>query len=162
MDEIVKRLHEKRSIEKAKQIMEYAGYNVTKKVNESEEDDEYEEMLNKMKSNSTYKKIDKLCNKYGYQLYNAIARTRSDGKKNIDITLNAPRGTYHADIYYTKPTFEGTDYKFEIQTTAYGALSAEEYEKFLKGCQDSYNLITELGKLDMTTLYDSSEDKKED
>lgn len=144
----------------------YDDFNESKELDESGEDDKaYQDYMNKMKSNPTFKKIESLCSKYGYRLYGGTATTRKNGNKYIDIRIQQAdwnNKEYHADIYYSSPSFLGDDSRFEIQTAAYGALTVEEYAKFLKGCQDSYDLVTELNKIDLSTLYDPSEDYVEE
>ena len=130
------------------------------KVNE-DTDPRYEEYLKKMRDNDTYKKMDALCSQYGYKLYSASAVTRKNGSKRIELNIREDKKTYHAEIYYDVKwgSDEGT---WEIQTTAYGSMDMEEYAKFLKGCQDSYNLVSELKKIDLNTLYDPSVDYPEE
>ena len=55
----------------------------------------------------------------------------------------------------------GESQKFEISTISYGALSLDEYEKFLKSCNNAYNMCRELEKIDMSGLVDIDEYKKE-
>lgn len=147
--------------ELTRKILERNGVESNRRLYESslrEDEDQYKEYMRRMKDNATYKKIESLCTKYGYRLGGATATSRGS-KKDIELRIIDDRPTYHPPIYYTNYMSSfGKDPEFEIQTIAVGSLVLTEYEKYLKGCQDAYNLVSELDKIDLTTLYDPSVD----
>ena len=147
MSELGKRILESQSLKHLKE----------NRLSESEPGYRYTDFVRRMKDNATFKELDKLCSAHGYQVHHAIAEKRKNGTINLDIRINAPRGTYHSDIYYDVKWGESKG-EFTAQTTSYGALNVEEYGKFLKGCQDTYEVIKTLNQMDLTTLYDPSVD----
>lgn len=103
-------------------------------------------------NNSAVKKIDSLCNKYGYKLYSAYNKKLQNGEDFIKINIR-PVKDFHSEISFDDGYFfSNTKPHFTIQTTAYGALDLNDYEKFLKGCNDSYNLVKELNKINLSEL----------
>lgn len=136
-------------IKLAKSILESAGYGVSK-VNEDTEDP-YEDFKNSMKSNPTYKKINDLCEKYAYKLYAAYNEKYKIIPDTTTINIR-PTDDLHFDIYYEKSRESG-EFEFTIQTAALGSLNLEKYAEFIAACQDSYNLVSELKKIDLSTLY---------
>lgn len=152
MKEIVERLTEKRRIETAKKILESEGYEVSR-INESTSDTEEgttEDSL--MRDNATFKKIDSICKKYGYELYDAYVKVyEKSGNKYPRVSIRKVQ-KFHPEIYYNNSLLDKKVNYFSIQTTSYGSLEKEEYEEFLKGCQDAYNLVSELEKIDLETL----------
>ena len=140
--------------------MSKIGKKLLESINLSESDGEvnYQERLAKMRDNATYKKMDELCSKHGYQLFRATATTVKSGNKNVEIHIQPAEKDYHSDIYYSKD-FGAESGEFQVQSTAYGALNMDEYEKFLRSCQDSYDLIKSLQDIDLETLYDMSTDE---
>lgn len=151
MKEIVERLTEKRRIETAKKILESEGYEVSR-INEfTSEDEEGTTKDSPMRDNATFKKIDSICKKYGYELYAAYVEVYESGNKYPRVSISKVQ-KFHPEIYYNNNLLDKKVNYFSIQTTSYGSLEKEEYEEFLKGCQDAYNLVSELEKIDLGTL----------
>ena len=97
----------------------------------------------------TNKKIKQIANKYGYEADQSYIR--SWGEPTIQIR-SKNYNDMHPDIYYRSDHFGKKVSQFEIQTTSYGSMTTKEYETFIKCCNDAYNMVKELEKLDLTKL----------
>lgn len=90
-----------------------------------------------------YEKIQKLAEKYGYQL----VYCRNNGNNDYIITIREVK-KYHSEIMFDR----WNSRKFKVQTTSYGSMEESEYEEYLNACKDSYKLVKELNKLDLSKL----------
>ena len=74
--------------------------------------------------------------------------------KNLIINIYAKGNSRFKPKVYFDLDMDGdlNKSKWEIQTTSYGSLGEKEYAEFLKCCTDAYNMIKEIGKVDLTKL----------
>lgn len=101
-----------------------------------------------IRNNETYKKVKAICEKHGYNLW-CIINEVYDSFSIQRLQVN-PVKEYAPDVYYNdKSAFTSNkpNYQFEIQTTAFGALSIKEYPKFMKAVEDAYELVKELSDI---------------
>ena len=126
---------------------------VGKRIVEDADQEDYNEYYNRMANNPTFKKMKAICEKYGYNLLEAYNSKYPSGRLVPSITIRTvDRDSYHADIYHSHRT------GWEIQTTAVGSLDLEKYEKYMKACQDSYEMVKELSDINLETLYVEEEE----
>ena len=109
----------------------------------------YADFKKAAQANPTYKKAAEICKKYGFDL--AEICYVSNGC--IVFKVISDKKKFQPEIYYSSSF--GSEYKFEIQTTAYGSLDLKEYPKFLDACNSAYKMCLELDKLDLTTLQEA-------
>ena len=128
------------------------------KINEAASIEDKEELRkkaikdfsDKVKNNATCKKIISSAKKYGYKA--DLSYIDSVGVPYIRMEcIKSADSEYKPKVYYNDNSMSGK-VGFKIQTNHYGDMDSKEYEKFLKGCQDAFNLIKELEKLDLNTL----------
>lgn len=117
-------------------------------LDEDQEDDDeaYAKHISAMKENPVYKKIESICKNKGYTLKHA-----SYVDNEVDIRISPDKD--HPEIYYNYKRFGEVVNQFKIQTWSHGALSLEDYEIYLKNCQDAYDVVKQLQELDLTKLY---------
>lgn len=116
------------------------------KVNESYTDDLYPGM----RQNATFKKIDAICKKYGYDLFSAML----DRDGNFDISRLEGKDQYHPDINYGKTKYSKNK-EFLVDIKGYGMVFANELKAISKGLSDAYNCIEAIKKVDISDLYQS-------
>lgn len=105
------------------------------------------ESVEDMENNETFKKVAAMCDKYGYSLYTMVNRVWSKYNMPV-IQINKKNDNRYApEISYTSKTFGGNDYRFEIQTTSYGSLDMDEYQKFMKAINNACELVKELSQI---------------
>lgn len=130
--------------ENSKNIIEEL-YKSRTSINEAVDPAEREEFRKRVANNPTNKKIQSIAKKYGYEAGQSYIYSWGDA--NIRIMR---KKDFSPEIYYTDSS--SGKMEFKIQTTSYGALNEKQYETFLDGCQDAYNLVKELGKVDLSKL----------
>lgn len=131
------------------------------KNEESKGDKKMNKQFNAMRENATFKEMAKICEKYGYELNRAFLRKLgSINQKVVEIGIKEKEGkdicNFTPRVYYSNEFILDSnidEYFFEIQTTSYGALKKEEYKEFLQAQQNAIQLVEELEKLDLSTLY---------
>lgn len=108
------------------------------------------------RNNPTYKKMEKICNKYGYVMpENLHIITYSDRESLSDNRIYpADKYTFKEEIYldlgfHPSPFYNGP---VKAQTGGRGALNLEEYTGFASDVQDTLGMLTELSELDLNTL----------
>lgn len=134
---------------------------VTESLNHANEAIDWEAFKKVVINDPTNKKIQSIASKYGYNADNSYMRSWGDPYVQLS---SKDRNDFHPQIYfndgYAGINKAKNSWKFEIQTTSYGSLDEKEYEKFLKCCQDAYNMIKELSKVDLSKLpQEPKEDK---
>lgn len=128
------------------------------KVNESvvNEDIDWEAFKKLVKNDPTNKKLKSIANKYGYNADESYIRSWGEAY----IQLRPKSDDFHPEVYYRSDYFGKKVSMFEIQTTSYGSMGINEYEKFMKACNDAYNMVKELQKVDLSKLpKEPKEDK---
>lgn len=118
------------------------------KILMTEAPNDRKEFVERAYNNDTYKKMKSICDKYGYELGLAYWANYGDAVINIkpsNVNKYIPE-VYPPQIYVGKQT------PWKVNTTAYGALSLDEFAKFVEGNKRAYNMIEELSKIDFTTL----------
>lgn len=111
---------------------------------------EYITTIDELHEHETYKKVQELCEKFGYKLHTIIRELHDEWEfRRCEIYPDKEKNKFTPDIYYIDETPFGDthNYVFEIQTIAYGACKAKEYGKFLGACNNAYQLIKELEKI---------------
>ena len=73
------------------------------------------------------------------------------GNLRLMISTDGSR-KYQPKIYTNSDGYGSSELQFEIQTTGYGALSFDEYEKFLESCCMAKEAIIFLKHYDYSTL----------
>lgn len=124
-------------------------------VTASSDDAVYDQWDAEMRSNPTYKKMERLCNLHGYTLFEAANERYSSGKIRTEVTMqpNPSRGDwaqYLPDIYYNAKGLRTKE--FRAQTAAFGTLTLEEYSVFAEAVQHVQLLLEELNEIDLSTL----------
>ena len=112
-------------------------------VNEA---DEYKSFKKDCQDNATYKKAAAICRKYHYQI--ADLCYVDDGV--VQFAVIADRKKMQPEIYFHAQ--RNGKQEFKIQTTAYGSMNLIEHSKFIKAVTDAHKMVSELSKLDLTTL----------
>lgn len=111
---------------------------------------DYRSFIDIAKENKTAQQIMQLVSQYGYKC--TVPYITSWGQLDI---LFQPRDRYASDIYWkharggSSNSLEGM---FTINTSSFGSLPVDEYEAFLKCCENAYKLCSELQKIDLSTL----------
>ena len=121
-------------------------------MNESSSDKDFEDFKKRCQANPTYKKAETIANKYGYRLAPlCYVEVTKSGKKLVSFNVAViDRKSYHPEIYFSSKF--GKDPELKIQTTAYGSMNLIEHSKFIKAVTDAHKMVSELSKLDLTTL----------
>lgn len=116
----------------------------------------YREFIKKCTDNSTWKKANAICEKYGYQLSKeSCVDVFPSGKKIPSVSIRVDHSKeYNPEIYFYAGKFGKSDPSFEIQTTAYGALSLEKHAEFIEAVTNAHKMVEELSKIDFMTLYE--------
>lgn len=121
-------------------------YNKSRRLNEENLDlDSFKRAL---QENPTNREIKRIIRKYGYEAkesFNASWGTVINGG-----TLSSEE-KWNPEIFMDT-NFNSRELEFRIQTTSYGALKTNEYQRFLEGCENAYNLIRELERVDFSGL----------
>lgn len=117
----------------------------------NEEDEGYNQFLEAMRSNPTYKKISAVCANYNYKLFFAYREDYGHNRMSTTITIRETR-RYQPEIYYQN-SFGQDNYEFKIQTSAYGALTLEEHAEYLENVTEAHELVAELSKMDFSGLF---------
>ncbi len=104
-----------------------------------------------VKNNPINKKIKQIADKYGYVAKETFLT--SYGGIQCSIYPKA-HNDYHPDVYIDKyyDVDDSGKIDFRIQTTSYGSISVSDYSEFLKACEDAYNMLSEIKKLDLSKL----------
>lgn len=124
-----------------------------RKVNEADENKSYEEFIKKCQDNPTWQKVNNICNKYGYHLSPlSYVEVYPSGKEKISLNIiSNEENRYNPEIFYSSKF--GQDPVFAIKTSSYGSLVLEEHAKFIEAVTNAHNMIKEIEKIDLTTLY---------
>lgn len=104
-----------------------------------------------VKNNPINKKIKQIANKYGY----VAKETYLTSYGGIQCSIYPKdHSDYHPDVYIDRYFDEDKAGKidFRIQTTSYGSISVSDYSEYLKACEDAYNMLSEIEKLDLNKL----------
>lgn len=121
-------------------------------INEAEKSD-IESIKKDMQSNSTYKKAKSIVEKYGYEIDPYCFVDVRKGNKFIKFNVEGNE-RFDPEIHFQRKSWGEDGYEFKIQTTSYGSLTIEEYATFLVRVTAAYNMVKELDKLDLFTLYE--------
>lgn len=137
--------------------------NIVSKLRESRirEDDNqaYQEFIKKCQDNATWKKVNGICNKYGYRLSKDSCVDVLPKGKLISMKIFSDKtNEYLPDIYFDHTRFGKEVMEFKIQTTSYGALTLEEHTKYVEAATSANNLIKDLEGIDFYTLYNDESD----
>jgi hypothetical protein len=110
---------------------------------------DYEAFKKACKENATYKKAAAIAKKYGYELDDLCYVEIHGTNKDVYIRFKYNTNEYAPEINYS--SYDKSP-EFRIQTSAHGALSLKDHDKYLKAVQDANAMVRELSKLDLTTL----------
>ena len=69
---------------------------------------------------------------------------RSITISEADVNAHYERRSYLPEIYYNDDFFGSKDCRFEIQTTSYGSLRADEFKKFMEAQQHAFEVAEAL------------------
>jgi hypothetical protein len=129
------------------------------KIDESvtNEEVDWQSFKKMVQGDPTNKKIKSIASKYGY--VSDECYMRSWGEPYIQIR-SKNRDDYHPEIYFRSDYFGKKVNKFEIQTTSYGSLDEKEYAEYIKCCNDAFNMIKELSKVDLSKLIKEPKEDK--
>lgn len=72
--------------------------------------------------------------------------TYADGRTRRSISVDEPYGSYLPKIYYNEDVFGEKAPDFSIQTTSYGALNSEEFQKFIANQNEALEVVAVLKK----------------
>lgn len=106
-----------------------------------------------MRVHPTFQKAKEICDKYGYELHVMVNEVYAYGGNYAKLHLaNKLENKYGPHIYLTDVAAFRTgeqDWQYHIDTVSHGALTFEEYEKFLKATADAYELAKQLKEIDI-------------
>lgn len=140
------------------QILEgLANLNSIKPVSEAT-DKEWDDFEKVVKADTSNKKLKQVCNKYRYDCDYAYKTSYGMIKFNI-YAKDRSHSSYYPDIYESPKESLKAKPEFKISTVSYGSLVEAEYTKFLKACNDAYNLVHVLNGFDWDKLPVAPEDK---
>lgn len=115
------------------------------------------EILSDIQNNETYKKAKAIAEKYGYEIQKACyVSVYPDGTKYINFGVDENSDDRFSPAVYFDNFFEHPT--FAIQTVSYGFLEVNKYAYFIERVTAAYNMVKELDKLDLYTLYQYEED----
>lgn len=115
-----------------------------------------EEFKQEIRNNPVNKKIKQIANKYGYN----AGETFLYWYGGIHCTITSKDyNDYHPDVYVDNDLSDSETIEFSIQTVSYGSLNLDEYSEFISCCNDAYNMMQELSKLNFSKL--AKEPKKD-
>ena len=123
-------------------------------VNESKT--EYEMFIKNCQNNPTYKKACAIAKKYGYDVAELCYVEKIGNTKKVYFGFNYDTNKYKPEITYNTL---GNNQGFMVQTSSYGKLDIKEHTKFLEEITNANKMVKELSKLDLTTLYEYSEEE---
>jgi len=139
--EILQKLRESRRL---KEESDDAGFNNFKKL---------------CMENPTWKKINKICTDHGYKLAPlSYIDVLKNGAKLLNMNIIDRNEKYYPEIYIDQIK-RSEKVEFRIQTSAYGVLSIEECDKFIECITAARDMIEEIEKIDLFTLYNDVEEE---
>lgn len=100
--------------------------------------------------NEGSKQLAEICSKYGYALNYAVNKQYKEGGRLYPMIAISSVGNreFKPWIYF----FEDDERRFTVQTTSYGALGLDDYEKFAINVNKAYKLLKELEEFDLNKL----------
>lgn len=110
-----------------------------------EEDAAYEEFLEKCQQAPAYEQIVKICNKYGYDVSDAIYIDKSGKVKYFNVSSN--------DDMMPKLRFDNNKNVHTISTTSFGNLTNDEFKELVRNYQNASKMLSELSEVDLNKLY---------
>lgn len=114
-----------------------------------------QEFVKRAYNNATYKQMKSICDRYGYELGLAYWANYNEAR----ITIRPAGDEYLPQVY--PPTVRvGKEEPWKVQTTSYGSLSIDEFDKFVEDNKRAYDMIKELSKIDLTTLEHEPEEEE--
>lgn len=119
------------------------------KILKSEAASNGQKFVTRVHNNPTYKKMKSICDKYGYEL--GLAYWANYGDAVVNIRPRPGDDEYAPEVYPPRRGW-GRKTSWEIQTSSYGSLSIDEFEKFQKANDRVYHMVKELSNIDITTL----------
>ena len=126
------------------------------RIQESESD--RAQIVRDMQNNTTYKKAKSIVEKHGYEIDpHCYVEVYSDKYKSIRFNVRG-KERFDPEIYLDA-RFGKKEYEFRIQTTAYGFLDLEEHATFIERVTAAHDMVEELSKLDLFTLYEYQEEE---
>ena len=82
-----------------------------------------------------------------YEVYLEVTVVKSDHtRRSISVTEPYESGCYLPKIYYNEDVFGEKTPDFSIQTTSYGALNSEEFQKFIADQNEALEVVETLKK----------------
>lgn len=112
-----------------------------------------------IENNPIAKKIKSIATKYGYEVSGLVflrAYSQDSKYRSLNLNIRPKSRDYHPDVYISDSIDKngnGIDnLEFSIQTTSYGSIEVDEYQEFLKSCEDAYKMMSEIKKLDLSKL----------
>lgn len=109
-------------------------------------DKEYQDFVKKCQANATYKKIKSICNKYGYNRISDTIYVGKDGNvKYFNISSD--------DKLLPKLHYQHSSRSHTIDTSGWGDMTLEEFQKLINGYSSTVKMLQELAKIDLDKLY---------
>lgn len=115
-------------------------------------------VLKESENNNTFNKISNLCNKYGYSFDEDSSIWVIRESKYLDIRIyksNDNKNRFVPEIYTPNRAKDKRvlDHPvLKIGTPSYGTLSIDDYAEYLEACNNAYNLVSALEKIDFSGL----------
>jgi len=103
--------------------------------------------LDEMRCNPVFIKAAGICDTHGYVLNRMLVNEH--GVPSLHI--KEKEDGYHPPIYVIEEDAKCDKFKYEIQTTSYGALDTKEYLIFMNACSDAYRVVELLSAIDFAT-----------
>lgn len=103
------------------------------------------EELHKENNGTSYTRNTYMVGRYEVCVDDAVY---SDGRTRRSISVTEPYedGCYLPKIYYTESVFGDKAPDFTVQTTSYGALNADEFQKFIADQNEALEVVATLKK----------------
>lgn len=103
------------------------------------------EELHKEDNGNSYTRNTYAVGRYEVYVYDAVY---ADGRTRHSISVTEPHesGCYLPKIYYNEDVFGEKAPDFSIQTTSYGALNSEEFQKFISDQSEALEVVATLKK----------------
>lgn len=121
-------------------------------------------ILKESENNVTFNKINNLCNKYGYTLDEDSSIWVIRGSKYLDVRIYKSEDNKNRFVPEIYTPSRAKDMRvldhpvFKINTPSYGALSTDDYAEYLEACNNAYNLVRALEKIDFSSLPETEEE----
>lgn len=106
-----------------------------------------------MRAHPVFQRVKDLCDQYGYELHILANEVYSYGGNYAKLHMAGKiENKYAPHIYLTDVAAFKTgaqDWQYHIDTVSHGALTFEEYKKFLKATADAYELAKQLKEINI-------------